>query len=1372
MSQNTSTEDDSLAQFWQENVLNNPENLAIFKQNQAANLAATKSASRSFAPSDDPSLTKPAPEKEYGVLDTIGDIGSGIVAGAWDGMAETVNMVSDGINLFRDDDNQIGNIMPTTENTIKVETGAGKIAKSIAQFAVGFIGAGKFLKAKNLLQGAGKAITIGRGMVQGAWADFSVFDGNEERLSNLIESIPMLANPITDFLAAKEDDPAALGRFKNVLEGMALGAAGEVLFSMVRGIKASRGAKTVAEAEDKIIKATDEIQAISDRTGQSPEELMEQVDAVASVTGDTKPLEDAVGQALENGSGKMELNVHGVDAEEAKAAIDSLAKEDVQLGFRHVDPETFISIKNKSARPEFLSEYKPEDMKDWRLFSTEDNVAFAIKPDGDIVNVVNNSGRKGAGQDAIVEAIAQGGKKLDCYDGFLTKNYKRFGFVETERHKWDVEYQPDGWNYEKYGEPDVVNLEYPEGLSRDRADVRRRFENTRSEESQGGRGIGSTSGGGGNAGDASGTRPGMGQAEQGTPGGRTGVSERLLADPAAAPSSAKTLDTPLTPEEMGKLTEKALASGEIRPEDVLNGEYLIGNSNRIKLDTPEEISLHAEFALKALDKTLKGKGIQTDKFVMANAQEYLNSIGYDELSAASIKDREYVKGLPHRIMAYKIAAQSNGKRLLNITQQAQLHGWTPELRHEFERASKLYQDLSLTSKDIATTSARITASGRASPVYMDPDALAVILKVADNDPEKVLRIITASRESGIKRLGNGFTEMVINGLLSSPKTHAINITGNFFKMLLMPAETMLGGVFTGNKQLIQQGAATYAGIARYISESWKAAKAAMKSGDNILDANHKIMESYKRPVLSSYSNLRERTIAQKLVDGAPADVGLTAWEEVRIRAMSFIGLPSRALLGMDEMFKQLNYRSKVYGQLTADGIQKFGKNTRELAEYVENGMREAFDSAGRATDENALRYAQEATWTQELKDDAYFNGGLGNAISTTMQQYAPLRLVTPFVRTPTNLIRDFVAHTPGLNMLTKRYKDAIKAGGERQARAYGQMATGALLWVSAINLAMEGKMTGGYPKDPATRQAWVDAGIEPYSFRIGDTYISFARLDPFATFFGIAADYAEYTRSWADSPKGNWASGAILALGNNILSKSYLTGITDVINALGDTSVDSNKMQRFLQRATVMSIPYSSGLRFTRQLADDNLREVRGGLDAILNTIPGTSSLLPPRRSWITGEPVSQNLFWGTHKDDVVADELARLGDNLSIGAPPHKLKAVELDGEQYSRLCELQGSLKIGGLTQHERLKRLMKSSSYDINRRRMPDMPGDEESPRTKMVEDIIRQYRTAAQKALLREDQSLKSSADIEFKKRLASRRGDVNQVKQLLSMPQRQ
>lgn len=122
-----------------------------------------------------------------------------------------------------------------------------------------------------------------------------------------------------------------------------------------------------------------------------------------------------------------------------------------------VSPEKFIEARDKSTRGQYLSHITPDDIKDHKLILMHDGkVGAAVSPDGDIQNVFNNGGPKGAGLDALAEGIDAGGYTLDCYDDFLPDLYSQMGFVETGRMKFDREYAPKDWDYENKGEPDVV----------------------------------------------------------------------------------------------------------------------------------------------------------------------------------------------------------------------------------------------------------------------------------------------------------------------------------------------------------------------------------------------------------------------------------------------------------------------------------------------------------------------------------------------------------------------------------------------------------------------------------------------------------------------------------------------------------------------------------------------------------------------------------------------------------------------------------------------------------------------------------------------------------------------------------------------------
>lgn len=138
----------------------------------------------------------------------------------------------------------MGQVRAPTNEAERPETVTGRLIEGISQFATGFAGGGQVLRG---WQVAGRAGQIGKSLAQGALADFTAFDGQEERLSNLLAEVaPDAIAPAFEFLAADEDDPELLGRFKNAVEGTILGGVVDVLGVGVRRLRAARQVRTAA----------------------------------------------------------------------------------------------------------------------------------------------------------------------------------------------------------------------------------------------------------------------------------------------------------------------------------------------------------------------------------------------------------------------------------------------------------------------------------------------------------------------------------------------------------------------------------------------------------------------------------------------------------------------------------------------------------------------------------------------------------------------------------------------------------------------------------------------------------------------------------------------------------------------------------------------------------------------------------------------------------------------------------------------------------------------------------------------------------------------------------------------------------------------
>lgn len=149
-----------------------------------------------------------------------------------------------------------------------------------------------------------------------------------------------------------------------------------------------------------------------------------------------------------------------VDNEESQRVKEMILSNEYWIRNQY---EQFLESLNSSTRKPFLSKYTAEELKNHNVQTYQLNgyhIGCALKPDEDGVDIIsvhnNEPNIKGVGDALIESAKANGGTKLDHYDGFLSDLYSKHGFEEYDRYKWDDQYADPNWDYERYGRPDVI----------------------------------------------------------------------------------------------------------------------------------------------------------------------------------------------------------------------------------------------------------------------------------------------------------------------------------------------------------------------------------------------------------------------------------------------------------------------------------------------------------------------------------------------------------------------------------------------------------------------------------------------------------------------------------------------------------------------------------------------------------------------------------------------------------------------------------------------------------------------------------------------------------------------------------------------------
>lgn len=589
--------------------------------------------------------------------------------------------------------------------------------------------------------------------------------------------------------------------------------------------------------------------------------------------------------------------------------------------------------------------------------------------------------------------------------------------------------------------------------------------------------------------------------------------------------------------------------------------------------------------------------------------------------------------------------------------------------------------------------------------FRDVDAAARAVVDPANNGKPAIRVIDETLQ-GLRGFVDGVNTYRINALLSGPGTQEVNFISNVVNSIVIPTEQMLGGLASADRQIMIHA-----------------------------------LRQFQGQFLGSLDSVQ--TALKTLWDNNPRlDAGNTKLEEVDFsQATSLIGktvrLPSRALMSMDELFKQSQYRGVVFADALAEAARQ-GLKGAEKTEAIKRYIRESYTDTGAATRGDALLQSRRATFTETLEP------GVASIIQKAAIDQPVIRFFIPFVRTPVNLLSQTFQHMPVVGTVSKRFRADIAAGGARAAQAKGRQVLGSALVGIAGYMAANGMIVGSGPKDPRIRRVWLKNN-QPYSFRIVKEdgtveFISYARLEPLSNVFSIAADAVEIMNDeYNERDETSMINALRVAVMENTVNKTFTQGIYDAMQLfVGRPHEQERAAKNFVASFVPNVLNQTNG--------DEALREVRSYSDAILART-GLYNGIDPKRN-ILGEVITRRLpkydpLGLTQADrreiDTVLEEITRMAiaNQAVAGEPSRRVSGpnrIDLSQVQYSdtqsvydRWLELTGTVKINGRTLRQELEKLFNSRRYKI----APEGElGAISGTKGALIRKVIVSYRKAAQ------------------------------------------
>lgn len=354
----------------------------------------------------------------------------------------------------------------------------------------------------------------------------------------------------------------------------------------------------------------------------------------------------------------------------------------------------------------------------------------------------------------------------------------------------------------------------------------------------------------------------------------------------------------------------------------------------------------------------------------------------------------------------------------------------------------------------------------------------------------------------------------------------------------------------------------------------------------------------------------------------------------------------------------------------------------------------------------------------------------GGQLVAEAKNIAPeLNLVVPFLRTGINIAKEAGGYVPGAGLLRVRQakKDIVDLGGQievlltRRAKAqdavdnavfpkqredalarlekidkriaqkqgelsfkqekipefYAQQVMGAGFMLTTYGLVEQGMLTGHYSTDPATRTAQIASGIPPMSFKMGDRWVSYDRIEPFSTIMGLTVDTMNALKTGrikGESAIDTVSSNIFKIVGQNFLDKTFTEGLGKMMLAMQEPDRYGASYLVSLTNPVVPAI-----VNQIARMEDPIRREVRDPelsnwiLNSLKSRLPGLRETLPEQVNLLgqTQEMNFGSILTGVQTAPVSREATQIIFDNpyLRMERMDRKVGGLELTPEQYADL-------------------------------------------------------------------------------------------------------
>tara|TARA_A200000159_G_scaffold63102_1_gene58359 strand:+ start:1186 stop:4908 length:3723 start_codon:yes stop_codon:yes gene_type:complete len=484
--------------------------------------------------------------------------------------------------------------------------------------------------------------------------------------------------------------------------------------------------------------------------------------------------------------------------------------------------------------------------------------------------------------------------------------------------------------------------------------------------------------------------------------------------------------------------------------------------------------------------------------------------------------------------------------------------------------------------------------------------------------------------------------MMVNSVLSGPKTPVRAIMGTGSATFLRPFSQVLGATLSGDRTTQRASLAAMNSMIQTIPEAWTLFKSKLNSywsGDvsNITTRYsdyHKEAETWD--ILGDWvENSGQANFGDKAAYR-------TANMARAVNNNSFFTYSTKIMQATDETFGFILGRARAKEKAMRFAMNQFdaGEITEITPDLLKNAENKFYagitDADGNITDAATLYAKKEATLTTDLEG---FAKGLQDAFDKAPWA-KPFFL---FARTGVNGLTLTAKHTPIVNLFVKEFNDirfatpdnlgevakyGIKTAEDlanAKALQLGRLAIGGSVISMASIHFMNGGLTGNGPADRQKRQTWIDAGYKPRTISIGGVQVGYDSFEPFNLLLSTVADIGDHSQLMGEEwTEDNLQKMAVVVM-QAVSSKSYLAGMQQFVDLFAGKPGSWESIIAGLANNTM---PMSSLRNELGKVLNPGMKELNSGiLQSIRNRNQYAEGLdpeggLPTKYDMLNGQPI------------------------------------------------------------------------------------------------------------------------------------------------------